>query len=428
MENMKVNVVDTQQCSVTLNIEVPNLEVRQELEKVYLDIQKSAQVPGFRAGKAPMDMIKKNFTSTARERVVENLVNRAVFKALKDQGVEPVSYPVIDELKFDFDKPLSFKVKAERHPKVELKDYKGIKIKKEVKPVTDAKVKETLDGLRERNARLEESKSETVTEKNILLIDYDAFDNGTPVPELNAKNQLVDFSAGQLIAGFKEGLIGAKKGDVREIKVKLPGTYPKKELCDKEITFKAKINEVKEKVLPNLDDELAKDFGHASLKELEGKIRESLEHEEKHRQEQEMQKQVLDHLLDANKFQVPEALVQEELEYITQRMERYARQQGMPEAAWKKNLEQYRDKYRSEAERNVKISYILAEIAKAEKIEITEDDLKQELQKLKEMNKGREADVEKYYAENRNTIASHLKEDRIYKVLFDNAKVKEETK
>lgn len=428
MENMKVNVVDTQQCSVTLNIEVPNLEVRQELEKVYLDIQKSAQVPGFRAGKAPMDMIKKNFTSTARERVVENLVNRAVFKALKDQGVEPVSYPVIDELKFDFDKPLSFKVKAERHPKVELKDYKGIKIKKEVKPVTDAKVKETLDGLRERNARLEESKSETVTEKNILLIDYDAFDNGTPVPELNAKNQLVDFSAGQLIAGFKEGLIGAKKGDVREIKVKLPGTYPKKELCNKEITFKAKINEVKEKVLPNLDDELAKDFGHASLKELEGKIRESLEHEEKHRQEQEMQKQVLDHLLDANKFQVPEALVQEELEYITQRMERYARQQGMPEAAWKKNLEQYRDKYRSEAERNVKISYILAEIAKAEKIEITEDDLKQELQKLKEMNKGREADVEKYYAENRNTIASHMKEDRIYKVLFDNAKVKEETK
>ena len=426
MENIKVSVVDTQQCAVTLNIEVPHPEVAEETERVYEEIQKSAQVPGFRAGKAPMAMIKKNFVSTARERVVENLVNRAVYKALKDQCIEPVTYPKIDELQFDFDKPLSFKVKAERHPEVEINDYKGIKIKKDIKPVTDAKVKETLEGMRERNARLEEAKSETVAVNNLILIDYDGYFNGEIVPELKAKNQLVDLNAAQLIAGFKEGLVGAKKGDEKEIDVKLPETYPKKELAGKKVVFKAKVLEIKEKIMPALDDELAKDFGHASLAELEKKIRESLEMEEKKRQDQEMQKQVLDHLIEHNKFSVPETLVAEELEYIISRMQEYARTQGVPEDVWKKNLEQWKDKYRAEAERNVKISYILNGIAKAEKIEVTEEDLQQELAKLKEMNKDRLAEVEKYYAENKVHITSHMKEEKIYKVLFDNAKIKEE--
>lgn len=428
MENVKSNVLDTQQCSVTFSVEIPHPDVKEETEKIYIEIQKNAQVPGFRVGKAPMEMIKKNFVSTAREKVVESLITKSMFKVLKDQSIEPVTYPVIEEINFDFDKPFSFKVKAERHPKIELKDYKGIKIKKEIRTVTDAKIRETIDNLRERNARLQDSTAEAVGEKNILLVDYDGYINNEPIEDLKAKNQLIDLSAAQLMAGFKEGLVGSKKGEEKDIKVKLPDVYPKKELAGKEVIFKAKVLEIKEKVLPAMDDEMAKDFGCTSLAELEKKVRETMETEEKTRQDQDMQKQVLDYLVEHNKFTVPASLVKEELEYMTAKAKKYLQSQGMPETAWTQNEKQWREKYQVEAERNVKISYLLNEVSKTEKIEITEEDMKAEKAKLLEMNKGREKEVEKYYNENKDHITSHMKEEKIYKVLFDNAKIKEETK
>ncbi|MFH1367656.1 MAG: trigger factor [Elusimicrobiota bacterium] len=428
MENVKVNVVDTKQCSVTLSVEVPHPEVLQETERVYVEIQKSAQVPGFRAGKAPLELIKKNFVSTAREKVVESLVTKSMFKALKDQEIEPVTYPIVEELHFDFDKPFSFKVKAERHPKFDIKSYKGIKIKKEIRAVNDAKVSETINGLRERNARLQDSQSDTVGEKNMLLVDYDGYSGEENVKELGAKNQLIDLSAAQLMAGFKEGLTGAKKGEEKEIKVKLPANYPKKELAGKDVVFKVRISEIKEKVVPALDDDLAKDFSCASLAELQKKVKETLEAEEKNRQEQEMQKQALDHLIEQNKFTVPESLISEELQYMESKAKKYLQSQGMPESVFTQNEKQWREKYQAEAERNVKISYLLNEISKTEKIEITEEDLKSEKSKLFEMNKGREKEVEKYYGENKDHIASHMKEEKIYKLIFDNAKIKEDIK
>jgi trigger factor len=427
-DTIKVDILESKPCSVLMNIQVPHPEVAEETERVYQNIQKVAQVPGFRVGKAPLHMIKQSYVATAREKAIENLIRRTLFASLKEQGIEPIDSPVIDEVSFEFDKPFSYKIRAERHPEFTVKDYKGIKITKEIHPVTDARVTEQLDALRERNARLVASKAETVAADHFLMVDYDCFKGDEPLTDLKAKNQLLDLSSPQALAGFKEGLVGAKRGEERDVNVKFPADYPNKKLAGQDIKFKVKILEIKEKQLPALDDELAKDFGLANLDELKAKVRESTDAEEQRRQHQEIEKQMLDHLVKVNEFPVPDSLVEEQLNHLMKRMEEYLRRQGMSQDEWNKNIPRWREKYRPEAERTVRVSYILRAIGDVEKLDVTDADLEAELKRLKEANPERQADVEKYFAEQKDVVASNLKEEKIFKFLLDNAKVKEETK
>lgn len=424
----KVDIVDTKPTSVTLSIEIPKDEVASETEKVFKDIQRVAQVPGFRQGKAPLDLIKKNYVKAAQEKVIEQLIQRTAYESLKSKGVEPIAAPRVEDVSFDFEKPFSYKLRAERHPEFKVKDYKGIKIQKEIREITDQKVKENIETLRERNARLETSDSDTVADKDFILVDYEGSLNGEPVADLKSKNQLIDLSAPQALAGFKEGLVGAKKGGEKDITVKFPADHPNKKLAGNDVVFKVKVQEIKRKVLPPLDDELAKDLGIENLAALEAKVRETLQAEEKRRQDTEVEKQVIDHLLAANVFPVPESLVEEQLNHMLDRAAEYYRRQGLPDAAWEKNLPQWREKYRQESERNVRTSYLLNAVGKDEKIETTDSDLNGELESLKKANPGKEADVEKYFAERRNDIAPRIREEKIFKFLLDNAKIKEEKK
>ncbi|MBN1621144.1 MAG: trigger factor [Endomicrobiales bacterium] len=427
MENLKVEIVEKKPCSVILNIEVPQPEVKVETEKVYQEIQRIARVSGFRQGKAPMEMIKKNYVDNAREKVLENLIQKSVFPALKSKGIEPIAIPSIQEVNFDFDKPLKFKVKTERSPEFKSKDYKGVKIVKEIRAITKEKIGESIDALREKNAKLVESKKDVVEPKSYVMVDYEGYKDSQEIKGLKAKNQLLDLSASQLIMGFKDGLLGAKKGEEKEIKVKFPKEHPDKKLADQDVIFKARIKEIKEKELPALDDELAKDFNIPSLKELESKVKESLEQEEKRRQEQDVRDKLIEHLLSANKFEVPDSLVEEQLKYMIERMSEYFKSQGMPESSWKENSKEWNEKYRKEAEQKVRIAYILSDIAKIEKIEVTEDDLKSELENMKKRNPDKESAVEKYFEKNKESIISQLKDDKLFKFLLDNAKIKEKT-
>jgi trigger factor len=426
-EDVKVNMLESKPCSILMSVEVSHPEVCEETERVYQEIQKAAHVHGFRAGKAPMDMIKKNYTSAAREKVVENLIRRTLFSNLKAQGVEPIDSPSINEVSFDFDRPFSYKVRAERHPEFKVKDYKGIKVTNEIHPVTDKMVSEQLETLRDRNARLVESKSDVVEPNHFVMVDYECSHGAETLPELKAKNQLIDLSSPQSLAGFKEGLIGAKKGDERDITVKFPDDYPTRKIAGKEVTFKVRVLEIKEKQLPPFDDELAKDFGLTSLAELTAKVRESLEMEEDKRQTQAVEKQMLGHLVTANDIPVPDSLVEEQLNHLLKRMEEYLRRQGMNRDEWNKNIDRWREKYRPEAERNVRVSYILTGIGEAEKLNVSDEDLAAELQRLKNASPERQEDTEKYFAEHKARIASNLREDKILKFLLDNARVKEET-
>jgi len=428
MENIKIDVVDDKECMIVFALEVPVEEVRQETEKVFENIQKNAQLPGFRVGKAPKEMVRTNYRVVAREKVIENLINRSVIVALKSRDITPVSYPRVSDVSFDFEKPFVYRLHVEKHPEFKVKDYKGIPVKKEIIPVTDDKVKEKLNGLRERNAKLVESGSETVGTTHFVMVDYDAFSDGQPVEELKTSGQMIDLSAAQGFEGFNEGLLGARKNEEREIKVRLPKEYPDSKLAEKEVVFKVKVKEIKEKSLPALDDEFAKDVGIASIAELEASFKSSMEDDEKRRQELEVEKQIVEELLKRNEFVVPESLVEEQYNHLMARTAEYFRRQHVPESVWQKNSEQMKEKYRKQAGRDVRISYILNAVASEEKIDVTDEDMTAERETMYKTNPSREGEVDKYFNENREQIKSHLREKKIFGYLVSQAKIKEEIK
>jgi len=428
VENCKVTVVENNPCAVLLNVEVPHPAVVKETDTVFDEIQKVAQIPGFRTGKAPHDMVKKTFIGKAREKVIENLIHKTAFEALSSQGISPIDVPLIDKVTFDFDKPFQYVLKAERHPEFKVKDYKGIKITRTINPVTDAKIKESLNLVRERNARLEPSASDTVAPSHVVTVDYECYSDGQSLNDLKTKNYVMDLSEQQIIPGLKEGLIGTKKGEIKEVPVTFPADYGAKHLAGKKVVFHVTVNEIKEKVLPMLDDEFAKDLGLENLSDLEKKLKETLESEEKKRQDQDVEKQIITHLLGANTFPVPQSLTEGQLTQMWERTVEYLKRRGMHQQNLEKEKEDWRKKYRSEAENNVRISYILGALATAEKLDITDAELSQEHDRMKAANPGHESDAEKYFEENKAAISSTLKEEKIFAYLLNNAKVKEEIK
>ena len=425
MENLKVSVVESKPCLVTLKVEVPVLEVSNVVEKVFTQIQDEARVPGFRVGKAPKDFVRKNFEGLAKERAAEKVVQSAIYSAFKEKNIDPITYPQIGEFSFEFNKPCVFNVVAQVHPKITVNDYTGIKIKKEDKPVTDEMIEKSLQEQLERNASLKDAQDDAAIGANsFALLDYDSFVNNEPLKELSAKNQLIDLSSKQLIEGLQEGLLGAKKGDERSIEVSFPANSPLKKAAGKKVLIKAKVNQIKNKVLPSVDDEFAKDLGLKDLAELKGKIKESLESQEKHRVESDMEKQIVDALLAANSFEVPTVLIEEQAEFISSKADEYMRSYGMPEEERKKKIEAEKENYKKEAEKTVRLSYILNVISEKEKLEVTPSDMNAEKERLLASNHSSKEQTMKYFNENVEKVAAHIKEEKIFKFLIEKAKIK----
>ncbi len=426
--DFKSTVVDKKLCSITMDIEVSSDAAGKEIESVFNEIQKSARIDGFRQGKAPISMVKDKYSQEAKDKAIENIVKGTVFDALEKENFLPIDFPVIDEFDYELGQTLKYRFTAECHPKVEIKDYKNIPLKKEIFKVTDKSLGQSIDALRERNAKLIPSASGIVTEKSFVSVDYEAFDGDTALAEITAKNHMLDLGSENTVKGFQKALKGAKVGEEKNAVVEYPADYPNKTLAGKKITFKTKVIEIKEKELPELNDDFAKDMGTENLEDLKSKVKEAIEAEEKRRQDSDIEKQIVEYLIEKNKFEVPQSLVEHQRENLINRMREYMQNQGAPKEFIDKQAEQGQEKFKEEAEKNVRLSYILNSIYTKENLAVNDADIEAEKEKMKSSNPGREAAVDKYFTENKENIMLSLKEQKLFKFLLDNAKIKEEVK
>ncbi len=427
--DFKSSVVDKKLCSITMEVEVSPETAGKEIDTAFDQLQRQARLDGFRQGKAPINMIKDKYSKEAKDKALENIVKGTVFSALEKESFAPIDFPVIDEFDYEVGQALKYRFTAECHPKIEVKDYKGIPVKKEIFKVTDASLGQSLDALRERNAKLVPSASGTVTEKSFVAVDYDAIDpEGKPLPEITAKNHMLDLGSDNTVKGFQTALKGAKAGDEKDAKVEYPADYPNKTLAGKTITFKTKVVEIKEKELPELNDDFAKDMGTENLEDLKSKVKEAIESEEKRRQDTDVEKQVVEFLVEKNKFEVPQSLVAYQKENLIKRMKDYLQNQGAPKEYVEKQAELGDAKFQEEAEKNVRLSYILNAIYTNENLAVTDADIEAEKNKMKSSNPGREEAVDKYFSEKKEDLMLSLKESKLFKFLLDNAKIKEEIK
>jgi trigger factor len=423
------SVINKTSCSITMEVEVPEIFVSKEIDAAFCQIQRKARIDGFRHGKVPMEVVKKKFTSQAKDRAVENSIRKTVFNVLDKESFVPFDLPVVDELNYKQGENLKYRFTAEAHPKVEVKDYKGIPVKREVFKVTDKNLEQSLNTLREKNARLVPSKSDIVSDKSLVLVDYNAFDvNGKILPEVCAKGYMLDLDSKDIPKEFKNVLKNAKAKENKEVKIEYSSNYPNKSLAGRTIMFKIEVNEIKEKDLPELNDDFAKDMGTENLEDLKVKVKKIIEEVETRRQNRYVEEQIVDYLLEKNKFEVPQSLIEQQKKTLVEGMKDYMQNQGISKEYIEKQAEIGDAKFRQKAEKNVRFSYILNAVYAKENLAVTYADIEAEKNKMKVPNPVGESSVDKYFDEKKEDIMLSLKEEKLFKFFLNNAKVTVEEK
>lgn len=423
---LKVKIKERKGCAVHMAVEVPADRVGETLEESFSRVRAKVKMPGFRPGKVPMDVIKKNFLDAAWEDALDHLLRESVHEAVEKEQIHLMAVPTVNDIKGTPGSALKFEVTAECAPEVTVKDYKGLPLRKKVEPVTDADVEKRMGELRESHAKLILSKDAVVSSKHFVEVDYTSFIDGQPVPNGTAKSQLIEMSASQSVAGFTEGLLGAKDGETREFPVTFPADHPQKKLAGKTLQFKVTVTAVKEKESPALDDDFAKDVGATDLADLRAKVRKEIELARTRSARQDLEKQVIDELLKRHVFDVPPSQVTERANQLTEQLKRYLSERGASEEEWKANEASLTERNRPEAERQVRLSYVLARILEIEKIAVSDQDIETQVRRVLDAFGGdRHADAQKWMNERRESIRAQLREERLFDLLIQNANVTE---
>lgn len=423
---LKVKIKERKACQVVLAVEVPAPQVKKATEESFRRVQAKAKLPGFRPGKAPLELIKKNFTDAAWDDAVDRLLRESVHAAAVQENIAAVATPVVDKIEGTPDTSFRFEVKMECAPEVEVKNAKGLPVTRKSSGVSEDAVAKRLEDLRDANAKLILSKDATIEKKHFVVVDYESFLDGAPVENGKAQNQLIEMSAPQNVEGFVEGLLGAKDGDTREVPVKFPEAHPQKNLAGKTVTFKVTVTSIKEKELPPLDDEFAKDLGAENLAALKERIRKDLETGAARAQREDLEKQIIDGLLQHNVFDVPPSQVEDRARRLTHQVKDYLMQQGATEIDWKNNEPKLLERNRPEAERQVRLSYILSRVAESEKIQVSEEDIDKKIAQIVEgARPEQKSDIETWMKGRRDNLRAQLQEERLFDFLIQNAKVAE---
>ncbi|MBI5629364.1 MAG: trigger factor [Elusimicrobia bacterium] len=388
-------------CLVSISVEIPAAHVEDETQNFLVRIQQRARVPGFRPGKAPLDLVKKQFIGHAREEALDHLIRKHVPEALRELRIRPVVAPAVEDVSFEEGKPLRLQVRAETAPAVSPKDYLKIKVQRKAYPATEEALQARLEELREANARLERAEEEAVAVQHYAVIDYEGLQDGKPMANVKGRSELVDLSSDQILEGLAAGLLGLKRGQTKQIPVKLGG---------KDVTLSATLREIKRKVLPALDAEFAKDLGFGALDELKAKLKEVIESEGRGKTEKEVSQQIEEALLKSNQIPLPPSLAEAQLEH---RMEQLRRQLMGPKGQWPAGqLEDLKAKLRPQAENELRLSYILPAIAEKEKLQVLDDEVQAELDKnlAAAESEEKKADIRKFFSDRKEAVVGMISE------------------
>jgi trigger factor len=371
-------------CRRELDLEIPAAEVQKAVERVAREFARVARVPGFRPGKAPIPLIRRRFADDIKGEVLQSLLPEQIDKAVKDQKLVPITQPQVDHVDYGEDRPLKFRASFEVLPEFELGTYKGLKVEVEKAQVTDADIDKEIEGMRERAATfvpIEERALESGDFAQLKLV-------GTPLGEgepLKADNVLCHLGSEETLESFTQNLVGAKPGEQRRFEVDYPADYPDKKLAGKKYAYSADVVAVKQKKLPELNDELAKDVSDAkTLEELRGKIRQGMEADVNERHGAAVREAVLGKIVAAHEFPVPEALVENQMDVRLERAVRSLAAQGVDPRAVNVDWVAMRRRQHPRAVEDVKAELLLDRIATAENIEATDEDIDQEIAKIAE--------------------------------------------
>ncbi len=412
------------------NIEITQEEFEKAIQNAYLKNRSKFNIPGFRKGRAPRKIIEMNYgEGIFYEDALNIILPKAYEEAVDNLKLEPVDSPEVDIEQIEKGKPVIVKVEVTIKPEVKLGNYESIEVEKVEYNVTDEDVERELKAIQEKNARIIDASDRETKEGDILTIDFKGFIDGKEFEGGSAENQKLEIGSNTFIPGFEEQLIGKKKGDKVEVKVTFPEDYFEESLRGKEATFEVVIHEIKEKELPELDDEFAKDVSeYDTLEEYKSSIKERLEKEAKDREKVEFENKVIDKVVEESEVDIPEVMIEHQIEHEINEFDYRLKLQGLDIDQYLKltnsKIEDLKEQIRPIAEKKVKTDLVFEAIGKKENIEVTEEDIDKELEKIaKEYN---QEDVDKFKENMKKGDLSFLESgiirDKIIDLLVNNAK------
>ncbi|MCG7420202.1 trigger factor [Macrococcus epidermidis] len=374
-----------------LTVTVPEEEVKAGLDKAFAKVVKQVNVPGFRKGKMPRQMFEQRFgVESLFQDALDIILPDAYANAIDEVGINPVDRPEIDVEQMEKGKELIFTAKVTVEPEVELGDYKGLEVEKFETEVTEEELNEAINADLARKAELVVKEEGEVAEGDVVNLDFDGYVNDEAFEGGKAEGYDLEIGSGQFIPGFEEQLVGTKVGDEKDVNVTFPEEYHAEELAGKEAVFKVKINEVKSKEVPELDDEMAKELDESvdSVDAYKTKYKADLEEQKKLQAENDTKESLVMQAVENAKVDIPEAMINTELDRMMQEFEQRIAQQGLNLELYfqfsGQTEEQLKESMKADAEQRVKTNLTLAAIANAENIEVSDADVDAELTKMSE--------------------------------------------
>lgn len=363
---MLKTVEDISSTKKRLKIEIPTEDIEKKIKDTLEKVRQKAKIPGFRPGKTPMNIIEKHFGKSAEAEAIEKIIPEFYEKALKEAGIVPVTQPALDGgINFQRNSPLSLALTVEIMPRIENLDYKNIAVKDIPVTVTDSDIETSLKRLQEGKATYELADKET-EEEDLITVDYEIkHDDQT----MSAKDQVLKIGVEGLPKEISESLKGKKAGDVVEIETQFPEDFHVKSLAGKKAVVKNAVKAVKKKNLPAMDDELAKDMGFENMESLRTGIKEEIESVKKNKVMKVQKDEILEKLVNAHDFDVPEAMLEKELSAMLAEVK-------ASKKAGDKNDDALRSELKPEAIKTAKAMILLSIIGEKEGVTVTDDEIK----------------------------------------------------
>ena len=419
---MNLSVRPTGTWQHTLGIEVPVEEVDRRLDEVARQIQRRASLPGFRKGRVPLDLVRHHFAEVVEQEFLESFVPRITGEAIDQARLIPVVPAVVRNLRFGPGQPLRFEAVIEVRPEIEARDYRGIPARRRVRAVDDTGVERVLGELREESAVFVDL-DRPAQRGDIVLLDSTRLDaGGRRLPASRAKGRRIELGAPGVLPGLEDALLGAEAGQERTFELHYPADYAAPELAGKSARYVVRIRKIQEKKLRDLDDNLAREvFGLTSLEELRARVRLNLEGEERVRVQRELDAALSAELVRRNPFELPQALVARTLGRV---IEEATGGKPVPEDL-RRELE---ERYRPGVERSLQREILLDAVARQEKLEVSDEEVAEEIQRMTQADPRQAARVRARYAsqERRQALRESLLERKALDWLINAAEVEDE--
>ena len=399
---MNIIVEEISSIKKKVNVEISGEQVTKEVESFYQQVGKQAKIKGFRPGKIPRGILERHFKDYVKSEVIQKLIQETYPAALSEKDLHPVSPPVIDPGELESGKPFQYSATVEVKPEIKIEGYIGLNIEGKKESAKEEEVEERLKGLQNLHAQLKTvPEPRPIQSGDHVIIDYEARMDNKPLEEGKAVDFTVEVGSGRFIPALEEKLVGLNQEEEKEIEVPFPEDYGYKKWAGKTVSFLVKVKEIKEKVLPPLDDEFAKDLGdYASLEDLKAKLKEEIEKEKELMLDRQLKDQMIEQLIQANSFEIPESMVVEQAKALVSDTKLRLASQGIA----LKNLnipeEKLQEDYREVAQKQVRTYLILEKIAAQEGITVTDEEADERLQSISERTHQKFDVVKRYYEKN----------------------------